>query len=262
MTLWRPGDLAAAWRQRRTMSAREHRPWPLPDRPWVMGQTWEDLLFMHWPVDPERLRKVVPEQIPIDTFEGSAWVAVTPFAVTGMRPRFSVPLPYTARFPEVNVRTYATIGGKPGIWFFSLDTTNRLAVAAARRAYRLPYFPASIDMERAGGRVELRHERTQADAPPAALSVAYGPSGQEAPRPPAPDSFEEWACERYCLYTLDDRGRVLRGQIHHPPWQLEEAGAEVAPNAMAEQLEIALPGTPRLHLARRQDVLFWLNEAV
>src|SRR5436309_3251898 len=134
--MWHPADIGRALSQPRTLRERDHRPWPVPDRPWVMGQTWEDLLFAHWPVDPDELRSVVPPQIPIDTFGGSAWVGVTPFVVTGVRARLTLPMPYTSRFPEINVRTYATVDGKPGIWFFSLDTPNRAAVATARRVYR------------------------------------------------------------------------------------------------------------------------------
>jgi uncharacterized protein YqjF (DUF2071 family) len=258
--LWRPADLAAAWRQGRTLAEREHRPYPVPDGPWVMGQTWEHLLFAHWPVDPEALRRHVPEQIPIDTFDGSAWIAVTPFVVTGMRPRLVAPVPGLARFPEINVRTYATIDGKPGIWFFSLDTSNRPAVETARRVYRLPYFPSKIAVRREGGRLRYESERTQADAPAASIALSYEPAGPA--RIAAPGSFEHFACERYCLYTLDDEGRVLRGDIHHPPWPLQPASADVARNAMGAEVGLELDGEPTLHYARRQDVVFWLNKPV
>src|SRR4051812_43900309 len=91
----------------------EHRPWPLPERPWLMAQTWSTLLFAHWPVSLEQLEPVVPKQLPIDTFEGRVWVGVTPFLVSGLRPRLVPPVPYLSRFPELNVRTYVTVGGKP-----------------------------------------------------------------------------------------------------------------------------------------------------
>src|ERR671937_491659 len=93
-----------------------HRPWPLPRGPWVMFQTWNDLLFAHWPVRAEALERVVPAQIPIDTFDGSAWLGITPFEVSGLRLRCTPPLPRLSRFPELNVRTYTSLGGKPGIW--------------------------------------------------------------------------------------------------------------------------------------------------
>jgi hypothetical protein len=118
-------DLACAWRQARTLRDTGHRPWPVPDGPWIMGQSWERLLFAHWRIDQARLRRFVPPLIPLDTFDGSAWIGVTPFLVGGLRLRFLPPLPGTARFPEINVRTYATIEERPGIYFFSLDVPER-----------------------------------------------------------------------------------------------------------------------------------------
>jgi uncharacterized protein YqjF (DUF2071 family) len=223
-----------------------------------MGQTWNDLLFAHWPVDPDALREHVPEQIPIDTFDGSAWIGVTPFVVTGMRSRLTLPAPGVARFAEINVRTYATIDGKPGIWFFSLDTPNRPAVTAARAVYRLPYFPSASEVDRDGDHVRFRSERTQRDAPPASIDVEYAPTGPASTA--EPDSFEQFATERYCLYTLDDRERVLRGDIHHPPWPLQPAEATFAENTMGAEAGLDLDGDPILHFAKRQDVVFWLNQ--
>ena len=255
--MWRPADIERALSQPRTLREHAHRPNGIPERPWVMGQTWEDLLFAHWRVDPAALRPVVPPQLPIDTYDGSAWIGVTPFVVTGMHARLTPPLPGTARFPEINVRTYTTIEGRPGIYFFSLDTSNRPAVEAARRVYRLPYFRSRFEVDRGDGGVELRSERVSSDGPPAACEVRYRPTGPVAA--PAPGSFEQFACERYCLYTLDGEGRVLRGDIHHPPWPLQPAEAVFARNAMAAQVGLALEGEPALHFARRQDVVFWLN---
>src|SRR5262245_10075958 len=122
----------------------EHRPWPLPGRPWVMAMRWHDLLFAHWPVDPAVLRPLIPASLQIDTYDGQAWIGVVPFRMTGVRPRFVPPLPGLSAFAEINVRTYVTIEQKPGVWFFSLDAANRLAVWAARLSYHLPYCFARI----------------------------------------------------------------------------------------------------------------------
>jgi hypothetical protein len=226
-----------------------------------MGQTWENLLFAHWRVDAEALRRVVPAQIPIDTFDGSAWLAVTPFYVSGMRARLAPPLPGVARFPEINVRTYATIGGRPGIYFFSLDTPNRLAVATARRVYRLPYFRAQIRVRAPGEAIHYSTVRAGATAPAAAVAIRYRADGPA--RNALSGSFEHWATERYCLYTLDGDGRVLRGDIHHGPWRLQPAVAAFDHNSMAEQVGVALgEQEPTLHFARRQDVVFWLNRPI
>ena len=236
----------AARRQARALEEIEHRPWDLPDRPWVMGQTWERLLFAHWPLDPAALEPVVPPQLPLDVVDGRAWIAVTPFQVKGLRLHGFAPPPVISSFPEVNVRTYVTVDGRPGIFFFSLDTSSRSAVQAARRAYRLPYFHA---------RQSFDGERFESSREAAELRVAYRPLGE--PEPSQPGALEHFLAERYCLYTLDERGNVLRGDIHHPKWRLQAAEAEIELNTMGEQIGIELAGTPLLHYSHRQDVVFW-----
>jgi uncharacterized protein YqjF (DUF2071 family) len=227
----------------------------MPDRPWFMAQSWKDLLFAHWSVPVEALRRVVPKALPIDTFDGQGWVAVTPFEVRAFRLHGTAPIPFLHSFAETNVRTYVTLEEKPGIYFFSLDAANRLAVAAARRVYRLPYFPARMSIERRNGSISYETRRTQADAPHAELMLRYQPIG---PRFTAqPESLEYWLTERYCLYTLDDRQRVLRGDIQHPPWQLQSADADMQVNTMLEEIGIEPGDAPLLHYAQRQDVVFW-----
>ena len=144
------GPLAAAVRQASTLQEVEHRPWPHPERTWVMAQTWEDLLFAHWRLPQERLQELVPG-LPVDTFDGDAWLGITPFVVTNLRAVGTPPAPGISTFPELNVRTYVTVDEKPGIYFFSLDAGSRLAVEAARRLYRLPYFRARMSVRRSGG---------------------------------------------------------------------------------------------------------------
>jgi uncharacterized protein len=114
--------LRASARQATTLSNTAHRPWPLPRGSWILGQSWEDLLFAHWRVDAEAVRKLVPPGLSVDEHDGIAWLGVTPFEITGFRFRGTLPFPVVSRFPEINVRTYVTAEDKPGIWFFSLDT--------------------------------------------------------------------------------------------------------------------------------------------
>jgi uncharacterized protein YqjF (DUF2071 family) len=218
-----------------------------------MGQSWLDLLFAHWPLPPEALRPVVPAGVPIDTFDGTAWLGVTPFEIVGAHLHALPPLPWLSRFPELNVRTYTTIGGRPGIWFFSLDAASASAVIAARLTYRLPYRHASMVISRAGGRIAYR---SRARGVPATFVASYEPTGP--PSAPAPGTLEYFLTERYCLYTLDARGRLRRADIHHRPWSLQPARVEVVENTMTEPLGIRLPpGGPRLHYAAGQDVLIW-----
>jgi uncharacterized protein YqjF (DUF2071 family) len=229
-------------RQREGLAVREHRPWPLPGGPWVMGQTWERLLFAHWRVDPDVLRRAVPPELALDLADGEAWLGITPFEVRGLRLRGMPPLPALSRFPELNVRTYVTLDGRPGIWFFSLDAGSRAAVAAARATYRLPYFHADMTIAPAGDSTAYRSDRGAAR-----FAARYRGGG------PASGTLARWLTERYCLYTVD-RGRVLRAEIHHPPWPLQTAEAEIERNTMTD---VELPGAPLLHYAARQDVVIW-----
>jgi uncharacterized protein YqjF (DUF2071 family) len=252
----RPATLVwDAFRQRSVLADAGHRPWPLPNRPWFMGQSWLHLLFAHWPVPEAALREVVPRQLPIDTFEGTAWLGITPFCARGLRLRGTLPAPAISSFPELNVRTYVSVGGKPGIYFLSLDTDSAAAVLAARRTYRLPYFHSRIRVEKDEEGIGYDLLRTSDDGPPAYFVARYGAEGDELPV--RDGSLERWLTERYCLYTLDDEGRIQRGEIHHPPWPLHRGWAEIETNTMAMPFGIDLEGEPLLHFSPRQDVAIW-----
>jgi uncharacterized protein len=253
--------LASPVAHARVTRVTEHRPWPLPQRGWVMGQTWTDLLFAHWRVSPAVLAKVVPPQLPLDTFAGEAWIGVTPFGVRNLRPRLTWPVPFLSTFPEINVRTYVVVDGRPGIYFFSLDADSPFAVATARRLYRLPYFRSEATIAPDGGAVRYESRRRSPEAPaPAAFRGRYRPVAE--PFNARPGSLEHWLSERYCLYTLDERERVLRGDIHHLPWPLQVAEADIETNTMAVEVGIDLAAAPMLHYARRQDVVFWSLQPV
>jgi uncharacterized protein YqjF (DUF2071 family) len=246
-----PGSDAAA--QVRGLAERAHRPWPLPVGPWIQGQTWLDLLFAHWSLPVEALRPAVPARLPLDTYDGRAWLGITPFEVSGLRVRGTLPVPGLSRFAETNVRTYTTVGGRPGVFFLSLDAASRLAVAGARRTYRLPYFRAAMAVERTADGIVYRSRR---DDPAAELSARYRPAG--AVFSAQPGTLEHFLTERYCLYTVDERHRVLRAEIHHPPWPLQPAEARFDHNSMTAPYGIELPDEPPLlHFAARQDVVIW-----
>ena len=242
-------------RQRAGLRETAHRPWPLPQRPWLMGQTWYDLLFAHWAVAPGVLRPLVPAPLALDLRDGQAWLGVTPFRVGGLRSRGTPPLPWLSRFPELNVRTYVDYGGRPGIYFFSLDAARVAAVLAARRGYRLPYFHARMKAEHQGAAISYESTRTDSSGPQAELRARYGPSGARLPIDDG--SLERWLSERYCLYVVDQHQRALRADIHHPPWPLQPAEASFEVNTMAAPLSIPLDSAPLLHYSARQDVLIW-----
>ena len=216
-----------------------------------MSQRWERLAFLHWPVERSALSGVLPPGIEPDEFDGSAWVGVTPFAARGTRLRLTLPIPFVSDFPEINVRTYVTpAGGKPGIWFLSLDTSKRPAVHAARKAYRVPYHHASQAMRVDENWVEFASRRDDAR-----FAARYRPTGPVFHAEPG--TFEHFMAERYCLYTLNEWQELLRGDIRHKPWPLQPAEAEISANTMARSYGIELIGEPRIHYADRVDVVFW-----
>jgi uncharacterized protein len=259
----RPRPLAAvetALRQRGTVGETSHRPWPLPDRGWFMGQSWRHLLFAHWRVDPDALRRVIPPQLSLDLYEGEAWIGVTPFRVEGFRLRNTLPPPVLSRFLEVNVRTYVDHGGKPGIYFFSLDTDSSFAVAGARKTYRLPYFRARQALSEEGEHFSFQSTRTSPDGPAADLGCSFTCSGERFQAQPG--TLEHWLTERYCLYTLAEGGTIQRGDIHHPPWPLQPAAGSFEVNTMASGPGLGLTGEPILHYSELQDVLLWAIQPV
>ena len=138
-----------------------------------MYQSWDKLLFMHWPMPVEALRPLIPDPLTIDTFEGTAWVGVTPFTMWGLRPVFSPSLPALSRSHELNVRTYVYLDGMSGVWFLSLDANNPLAVLGARLAFHLPYFTASMSLERRDQTIYFASRRTQVRATHAEFDAVW-----------------------------------------------------------------------------------------
>src|SRR4029079_19722318 len=136
---------------------------------------WEDLLFEHWRVAPELLRPLIPAGLELETFDGSAWLAIVAFRMTGVRTRAMPPLPWLSDFPELNVRTYVTAGGKPGVWFFSLDADQPVAVATARRLFPLDDVWPEMSGERGGDAVAYRSRRRRAGGKPAECRANYWP---------------------------------------------------------------------------------------
>ncbi len=226
-----------------------------------MTQIWHDLLFAHWPVDAEMLRRKIPSGFELDVFEGQAWIAVVPFRMSNVAPRGVPALPWVSAFPELNVRTYVRVADTPGVYFFSLDAGNPVAVGAARALAHLPYYTAEMTAETQDGWISYRSRRTTSGAPPAEFAARYRPSGD--PQPPADGTLEYFLTERYCLFTVDSDFHALQLDIHHPPWPLQRAEAEITVNTMADACGIRVPAMkPLLHFARRQDAVAWLPRRV
>ncbi len=222
-----------------------------------MRMTWSELLFAHWAVDPQAVATLLPDGVTLDTRDGQAWVGVVPFLMSNVAPRCCPLIPGLSRFLELNVRTYVTIDGKPGVWFFSLDAANRLAVRVARATFNLPYMDAtmSIDHE-TQGKITYRSQRTHRGEPAAEFDADYAATGEfhEA----EPGSLEHWLTARYCLYSANRKGRLFRGEIDHPPWSLAAADYTERVNTMGEPLGFVFTGEPHLLIAKPVDVRAWI----
>ncbi len=248
-----------------------HRPFPIPTRPWTMAQRWNDLLFAHWPIPLAHIQALVPASLEVDTFEGSAWVSVVPFWMDRIRTRIpgrntnrlSLAIPLVESFPELNLRTYVRSRktGRAGVYFFSLDAGSALAVLGARTLFHLPYFLASMACRTSeddgaivySSRRQLARGSVNFEGSYKGLGGSAGPSKA--------GSIEYFLTERYCLYTTFRR-RVLVGNIHHLPWSLERAEAEIRVNELARPHGLTLPDCePILHFSRELEVYVWSLEA-
>ncbi|MBZ0289086.1 MAG: DUF2071 domain-containing protein, partial [Anaerolineae bacterium] len=196
-----------------------------------MAQSWSQLLFAHWPVAPDVLRPLIPAPLQIDTFEGQAWIGIVPFYMSHVRAHGLPRIPGTHQFCELNVRTYVTDGQKPGVWFFSLDASNPLAVLAARTTFHLPYYHARMSIQQTGDTVTYESNRTHSGAPSAQFSATYRPTSPVYHSKPG--TLVSWLTERYCLYAANG-GRFYCGEIQHAPWPLQDAQADIRINTMAE----------------------------
>lgn len=211
---------------------------------------WHDLLFAHWPVPVNSIRPLIPNSLDVDTFDGSAWVGVVPFHMSGVRPRY---LPIPLAFPELNLRTYVKYKGNGGVLFFSLDAASWFAVRAARYL-GLPYFDARMGVQIRGEGIEYGSVRTHKNAPPAELHARYRPTSPVYHA--APGTLDHWLTERYALYAALDPDRVVFGEIHHAQWPLQRAEIELQKNSITKAVGIELPDTkPLCHFARYQEVV-------
>lgn len=235
----------------------------------ALHMCWENLAFFHWPLDPARVQPLLPPRLRLDTYDGRAWLGITPFRMSAVRPRWLPSVPGLSEFPELNVRTYAIADGIPGIWFFSLEAMQVVAVRLARAWVNLPYHDADISMTASGDEIHwhstrrrglLRADRLPGQ-PPAEFAAHYRPVGPVYRS--RPGDLEHWLTERYCLYTVTRSGRLLRQAIDHEPWPLQPAQGQIDVNTMPQVNGLPpLTDPPLVHFAKRLDVWGHLPEPV
>lgn len=214
---------------------------------------WHHLLFANWPVNTDCLSTLLPDALSVDEFDDSGWVSIIPFVNVRTRPR-GLP-PWTGvRLPELNVRTYVTRGGTPGIYFFSLDAQGLLSVLGARLTHYLPYYYAQGHFRWIDGRVDVVSRRRHPGDRPAAFDASYWPAGE--PFVADPDSLEHFLTERRRLYTQAPDGTVHHTDVSHERWTLYPAEMAVDENTLFEANGLPVPDTdPTLYYSPGVDVV-------
>jgi uncharacterized protein YqjF (DUF2071 family) len=207
----------------------------------VLTMRWDDVLFAHWRADPDVVASRLPPSVSVDTFEGDAYLGVVGFEMRDISPRG---VPVGLSFPEVNLRTYVEVDGRPGIFFFNLDADDPLGVFVAQKLFRLPYYRARMSVTRQGESVTLRSRRPDADGSAAAFDATYAPDGDL--HTPEPSTLEHFLTERYRFYTADEGGRLYHGDIQHAPWELTSATATIRENGLFTANGFETPATEQL----------------
>lgn len=249
----------------------EHRPWLPPDSQWLLSQSWNDVLFAHFAMDPPALRRLVPDALTLDLYDGAAWLTISASCTSHMRPSGIPPLPGISFFPQLNLCTCVTMQGKPGLFYFSVDAANLSAVWFARVFFRMQYWHAAIQISGAtiqGRKPQKRsiHFRSSRLHGPAAANgvaqfdVIYSPEGE--PERARPGSLDEFLTERYCIYSWNRR-KYYRTEVHRQPWPLQRTSIEIRANSIAAPFGLALPIKPDLcHFSRSLKMLVWAPEAI
>lgn len=216
-----------------------------PEVPAAGYQRWSDLMFLHWSLAPDVLRPHVPESLDIETFDGRAYLGLVPFTMAGVRPWWFPAVPWLSSFPETNVRTYVRCrGGEAGVWFLSLDTARRIAVAVARRFWHLRYFHARMSVTRRGRLVEYASSRVDRRRElPAEVSIR-GVIDSQRPRAAVPGSLEHFLVERYRLFATNPDGRLYSARVWHTPYPLQAVRLEQCRQSLTHAAGIPVPQNP------------------
>lgn len=243
-----------------------HRPRPLPVGRWVVSQRWNDLLFAHWPLAPSQLAPLLPEWLEVETFQSKAWLGAVPFWLDRVKIRNVPSVPGVRSFPDLNLLTYVRdrFTGTPGVYCFSLDASNLLAVGVARSLYHLPYHWAEMRLEQRSDREFAIYSRRRMAHREVIFKARYrglGPTHRTAEI--RGGSFEYFITERSCLFNSNRAGQPIRASLHYIPWPLEEAEAEIERNDLPASIGIELRNPePVLHYSRRMAVYIWPPELV
>lgn len=238
-----------------------HRSSPLPSKNWVMKHTWSNLLFLHWPIHPSKLRPYIPSPLQIDTYDGFAWLGVVVFVIEGIYLRGLSNISLVPIIQEVNVRTYVRYGEKTGVYFLSLDANHWSTYTIAKHWYRLFYHPAKISIQDKENIFHIESIRKGKAETPIMLKGMYTPLAAEYI--PKVGMVDHWVTERYCLYSTRNGKDIYCAKIHHRPWVLQQAEFEIETNTLFMPFYMDLRGAkPIAHFSKGVDALIWnINKA-
>lgn len=233
-----------------------HRPWPVPSSPWIMRQSWNDLLFIHYPIAIEQLKKIVPHQIPIDTFDGMGWISIVPFKMNNVGIRG---IPFSLQFPELNIRTYVTVDNKPGVYFFSLDATNLPVVFFCNALFNIPYIHSSMNIySKLSTETMFSCERKKTDKGDISVQFSCRYKAISAPFHTQKGTLDHWLTERYCFYTINKLGHIKRCEISHEQWPIQHAEVDIIHNSLPIMNDVdKLEQPPLIHYSTGLDVRIW-----
>ena len=223
-----------------------------PLRTPVGYQRWNELLFLHWTMPAEEIQRTLPQGLFVDTFADQAYLGIVPFRMERIRPAWLPPLPGLSWFLELNLRTYVyDETGRPGVWFYSLDCNQSLAVTLAQRFFHLPYFHAQMQSSKLGS---LHHYECRREG--ATDSSCYDwQCGTANHQPTQPGTLEFFLVERYLLFSTNAQGKLYTGRVHHQPYRVRTAHVLHCSTTPALQAGFALLGEPVSVLeARRVDI--------
>ena len=238
-----------------------------PDRRPVMFQSWRSLLFLHWALPPDAVRPLLPTGLDLDLFEGRAYVGLVPFTMRDVRPAGLPTTPWLSNFHETNVRTYVHSGGRdPGVWFFSLDAANPLAVILARSLFHLAYHNARMSLKivtEGDSSQTLTYSSIRLwPGPLPATSTIQARVPRESLAPAAVGTLDHFLIERYLLYTTR-RGQLIRGQVHHVPYPVQSAGLMSLDESLLAAVGLTRPDTqPLVHYSPGVDVKIFATSAL
>jgi uncharacterized protein YqjF (DUF2071 family) len=216
----------------------------------ILRQSWQDLLFLHWEIEPELIQRRLPPGLTVETFEGKAYLGIVPFYMNGLRPTWAPAVPGISFFPELNLRTYAKDrSGNRGVWFFSLDAHTRISVAIARTFFNLPYRYAKM-CYRTGDQGKVTFRSSRPNEPE--QRFVYRPTHRFGPSERG--SLNEFLVERYKLFAYSNRGVLRIGSLQHAPYDLHEVEVENYSSALFEINGFATPSTPPVHAVYSKGV--------